>query len=268
MGRIPMKILFVYEYKYPEDWKDGLSGALKVISKEYKHKVVKFNLAKRKKIKLRGVDFVLGWGAFGSKVHHVTKSLAVKKGLCIAGNAIAPYDSESYDVFFYETDWYKEALGNVNKVKAFGINTEIYNTANRPEKYLWDYLTVGAFSNWKRQYLLAEKKGNKFAIGEIQEDNPTESGDILAYLIANGVGVSNMVAPEYLADYYRHSEVVYIPADINGGGERAVLEARACGCKVEVEPDNPKLKELVEMENIPTHKDYAKSLIKGIESCL
>jgi hypothetical protein len=65
---------------------------------------------------------------------------------------------------------------------------------------------------------------------------------------------------------YQNSKNVYIPANINGGGERAVLEARSCGCNVEVENDNPKLKELV-YSKIPSHIDYADNLLKGL-SCL
>ena len=40
-------------------------------------------------------------------------------------------------------------------------------------------------------------------------------------------------------------EQVYVPDDVLGGGERAVLEARALGVRAVVEPDNPKLAELL-----------------------
>ena len=36
-----------------------------------------------------------------------------------------------------------------------------------------------------------------------------------------------------------------MPDDVLGGGERAVLEARALGVRAVVEPDNPKLAELL-----------------------
>ncbi len=40
---------------------------------------------------------------------------------------------------------------------------------------------------------------------------------------------------------YNSAAVVYIPCTVDGGGERAVLEAKAAGAVVEVEADNPKL---------------------------
>jgi len=62
---------------------------------------------------------------------------------------------------------------------------------------------------------------------------------------------------------YNRAKIVYIPANIIGGGERAVLEARACGCKVEVEPDNPKLQELLNCPLWDTNY-YTDQLVKGI----
>jgi hypothetical protein len=82
-----------------------------------------------------------------------------------------------------------------------------------------------------------------------------------------GVGISGMLYPSKLRNIYNCSDVVYIPADINGGGERAILEARACGRTVEVERDNPKLQELVDGQ-LFDHHYYAEQLKKGILSVL
>jgi glycosyltransferase involved in cell wall biosynthesis len=79
--------------------------------------------------------------------------------------------------------------------------------------------------------------------------------------------VSNQVLPDELPTFYRQAKVVYVPSSIYGGGERVVLEAQACGCRVEVEDDNPKLQELL-VNLIPTYKDYAEKLKEGIQCVL
>jgi hypothetical protein len=53
--------------------------------------------------------------------------------------------------------------------------------------------------------------------------------------------------------------VVYVPDDVFGGGERAVLEARSLGVQVAIEDDNPKLKELL-TSPIYDHVYYAQQL--------
>ena len=104
---------------------------------------------------------------------------------------------------------------------------------------------------------MKDKKGDRLCIGEVQKDNLVESMDIISDLVSNDIAVSGMLAPEKLNIIYNLSKTVYLPADVNGGGERSVLEARVCGCNVEVE--NPKLKELVNCK-LPTEKDYFNSL--------
>ena len=158
-------------------------------------------------------------------------------------------------------------METLNLVHAFGFNSQLYfYDIERDDLEIIDYLTVGAFATWKRQEKTLDKPGVKLAIGEIQKDNLSESMAIIGPLLMGGVGVMNMIAPEKLANFYRMSTTCYIPADVHGGGERAVLEAQACGCAIEVEDDNPKLKELVGKS---WNEEYYKSQLKtGIESVL
>jgi hypothetical protein len=259
-----MKILFVYYHKNPEYWKDGLWWSIKELSK--KEDVTWLNLAHQYDgVNLSGFDFILGWGAFGSLADLFLRGMiGKKKGLCLGGNALpVPNYAENYNVIFYETDWIKENyLKDVKTklVKAFGVNTEIFNSFS--SDVIWDYLSVGSFSYWKRHDKLKDKIGTKLCIGEVQKDNLVESMDIISDLVTNDIAVSGMVSPEKLNLIYNLTETVYIPADINGGGERAVLEARSCGCKVEIE-DNPKLKELLEGPLL-TERDYFNSLYTAI----
>jgi hypothetical protein len=277
-----MKILFVYDHKYPEIWRDGLWASLNLLEKQG-FEIWRENLQVERDMIIEGEwDFILGWGAFNSSVdRELQKPLYKnnKKGLCVAGNSFPPEGLENYNVCFYETNWtLKEYLGPyINKhpgiktelVHAFGINSDIYKIIPDAIK-IWDWLTVGSFSLWKRQYLLTSKAGYRLAIGEIQKENLNESIDIIGDLLVDGVSVSDMVSPEKLVMIYNSSDRVYIPSDINGGGERAVLEARACGVSVEVEKDNPKLQELLtwkERGKIPDQFFYADRLKAGVLSC-
>ncbi len=242
-------------------WKDGLRAALEILEDDFN--ITYFNLADEQDID-RHFDVCLGWGAFKSSVDQIIRSGyfdADKYALCIAGNTF-PLEGDKYDTLFYETKWYAPQIAHhPHTVHAFGTNTKIYKPLEI--KKAFDWITVGAFANWKRQTYLTAKEGAKIAIGEIQKGNPVESYAIITQLLSRGVAVMDMVPPEELAKFYNLSKKCYIPANINGGGERAVLEARACGLEVEVESDNPKLQELIESQ-IYDQKYYAQQLKKGI----
>ena len=266
------KILFVYDHKYENLWRDGLWAALNILEKDFE--VEKFNIATAEKPPIWNHNFALGWGAFNSRVDIFLQNSkdkapdTIKMGLCIAGNAFPPKGMEKYDVLFYETEWYKNQIEkHPHIIHAFGTNANIYNESSKSSLKIFDYLSVGSFSLWKRQDKIINKLGTKMVIGEIQKDNAKESMDIIIDLLAGGVMVSDMVYPTKLRDLYAVSKVVYIPANINGGGERAILDARSCGCNVEIEPDNLKLQELL---NAPVWDEnyYAEQLKKGIQECL
>ncbi len=161
--------------------------------------------------------------------------------------------------------WYAPQIkSHRNIVYAFGINSMIYNRWKWDSK-IWDYVTVGAFAIWKRQGKITKKPGMKLAVGEIQKDNLSESMAIVSELLANKVMVSDMVPPSELAKIYHAAKTVYIPADEKGGGERAIWEARACGCNVEIEKDNFKLRELL-TGPVRDQNYYARQIKKGINS--
>jgi len=107
-----------------------------------------------------------------------------------------------------------------------------------------------------RHYLMLDKPGRKIAVGEFYEQYES-SQDIATKLQDGGVEVTNMLPPRDLANLYRNSRLVYFPMAEVGGGERAVLEARACGCQVEIAPDNSKLQSLSQLDPIPSHETYA-----------
>lgn len=260
-------------------WNDGLRAALEKINRKKDFKVEFRNLYTKVHIdSVRDFDFLLGWGGFNSPVDIFIQKQKFKipTGLCIGGNAFPPREDDTYDVLFYETSWYEPQLSwHKNARRAFGINDDIFKKIECPgcgsdlisdDELLYDYISVGSFSNWKRHEKILDKNGNRLVIGQIQKNNMEESGAIIGRLLNGGVAISNMVDPEKLALIYNLTRIVYIPATIFGGGERALWEALACGCVVEIE-DNPKLVSLLKEEPV-NHHWYAASLVAGIKSCL
>ena len=265
---IKPKILFVYESNHPIVVKDGLWTALDVLESTFE--IERINIADDPKLDIPGFDFVLGWGGFCSKVDDLLQNyknnrVGFKIGLCLAGN-VYPHGIQEYDLVFYETKWVRDFVGlkymDCELIQAFGYNDLVYKDLGITVKDI-DYLGVGAFARWKRWEKFLDKKGSRRVIGEFQQGNPVESQEIWDLLEKDGVLCKDMVKPELLNLEYNRAKTVYIPADIYGGGERAILEARACGCKIEIEPDNPKLKEVMNMP-LWTQVDYAKKLKEAI----
>ena len=260
-GKMSSKLLFIHDSKY--EVMDGLWAALNLLENDFQ--VDRHNL-QAGTVEFRDYDFILGWGGFNSPVDNYIKHFPGKKGLCIGGNAFPL--TEGYDIYFYETEWSKKHLKlPSNSVHAFGINSDLYNQPQLPFPMIWDYIGVGSLSYWKRWEKMADKQGMKLVVGEFQKDNVAESSRIVNHLLSSGIMVSPMVNPYDLANFYHWSRTLFIPSEVNGGGERAVLEARACGLKVEIENDNPKLKELL-TSPIWDEVYYAEQLKKGILSVL
>lgn len=270
------KLLFVYDHPHPDRWMDGLSAALDVLEEDFEIERYNLQTYTTGTMDFNDYDFVLGWGAFGSRVDKIIQSRPTSGnarnvicGLCIAGNATPTDGADKYDVLFYETDWVNQFYlpDHPNVRKAFGINSDLFCKPTIPMPIVWDYIGVGSFATWKRWEKMADKPGCKLVVGEYQLNNEPESLGIVRHLVANDVMVSNQVHPLDLVNLYYWSRKLYIPADVYGGGERALLEARACGLQVEIEEDNPKLKELLTID-IPDHHIYAEQLKTGIMTCL
>lgn len=263
------KVVFIYTHSFPELWEDGLHAALVLL--ESKFEIHKLNLDGVDEDKWGNVpkaDCYLGWGGFGSVPDRVLRGIKGKRGLLIGGNLVPPFQIQDYDVLFYETEWYKSQLErHRNLVHAFGVNTEIFRKPKERQEKYWDYVGFGAYANWKRWEMMIEKKGKRLVVGDYQRDNEPESFAIVSKLVKGGVMVSDKVHPRELVKLLWMTKTAYLPAMVIGGGERAVLEARACGLGVEVEGDNPKLQELLKSP-VYDHHYYAKQLEKGVRSII
>lgn len=261
------KVLFIYDVKYTEFWQDGLWRALQLLEEDFD--IYRWNIAESTQLDedVQQFDFVLGWSALEGEISYILRRFTKPKGLLIGGYTFEPAYIRVFDVLFYETEWYaeKELSHHPNKIHAFGINADIFKPEPAPK--IFDYLTIGAFADWKRQLLICKKEGVRLAVGQVQMNNLSESTTIMSELLINGVGVLSEVSPQVLAKMINASKCVYLPANMEGGSERSVLEARACGVPVEIEDDNEKLKELL-ICPVFDHNYYAKQIKKGILSCL
>lgn len=282
-----MDLVFIYESNHPIEVKDGLATALETLGREIN--VTRWNCAPN--VQSRDVpnnldyiqthirsnkSIILAWGGFGSKSDRYGRYFKrlypeIKSGLCLGGNTNQPIVKNSwqeifnYDVVFYETSWVRNYLNlkylDCSLVHAFGIDTDVYKDLGTTRDV--DYLGVGAYARWKRWEKMLGKNGHRRVIGEYQRNNQDESQEIWDRLEAGGVVCKDMMPADKLVCEYNRAKTVYIPATIMGGGERAVLEARACGCNVEIEPDNPKLKELLDCP-IYDVDYYVKQLKRGL----
>lgn len=266
------KLLFVYDLKNEHQWADGLWAALNLLSADFE--ITRYNFSDRERTHEASgsYDLMLGWGGFGSRADTYLQANhsgnGQKIGLCIGGNAFPPTGADNYDILFYETKWYRPQIAfHKNIVHAFGTNTDLYAPSPVPTPILWDYIGVGSLSDWKRWERMTAKTGSRLVIGEYQEDNEQESLRIASDLLRNGVMVSPLLDPFTYAQLLHCARTLYIPASVVGGGERAILEARASGLSVEVEDDNPKLHELLECP-IYDQVYYYQQLKKGIMSVL
>lgn len=166
----------------------------------------------------------------------------------------------TYNVLFYETFWYKKYIDkHPLTIHAFGIDTEIMKPKPKINQ-IYNYLTIGEPASYKRHELFLSKNGKKAIIGDFSQYEK----QVAENYKKNDCVIINFIPYKLLADYYCKAKIVFIPANTGGGGERAILEARSCGAKIEICEDNPKLKELV-YSPIWSHYYYANKLDKGIK---
>jgi hypothetical protein len=208
-------------------------------------------------------------------------NIRTPKALLISGVADPPEDDDGlffYDTLYYETNWYWPKIKRHPRTKkAFGIDT----TVMRPIPHVAqnktiDSLFIGWMANYKRPWLFGLHTARRHpadttplpklvAIGKL--DGMPESNDVVNAFKYRGVEVRGEVSDHELAVLINRAKEVHIPSTVLGGGERAVLEARACGVPVKIEEDNVKLKELLEGP-IWSEKQYARALHEGISGLM
>ncbi len=250
---------------------DGFTAAMELVGD--RHEVRWLNVhphnadAKANAALIRECDFVLvrsdwGWLPCRAADRALSNRPDIPVGLLIAGSSPAPplVSQQRFDVLFYETSWYAPFVAeHPRAIEAFGVDTRVmYDRAYATRE--WDWLMVGRFASFKRPETLIAKQGKRLAIGDMSAARP----ELIEPLRAAGIELRDQASQADLADLYNRAKHVLVPCTLQGGGERAVWEARACGCEVEIAPDNPKLASLLEGP-VASHADYAQRLLTGIE---
>lgn len=179
----------------------------------------------------------------------------------------------AYDVLFYDKHWLQDTFGaHPMAVHAFGVDTPAtFNSsdsdwATHPK--LFDYVSVGMFAPWKRHEAITEKTGARLVVGYGWRSEV--SSGIVSTLFSAGVAVWQQVLPEQMCGIYRASRKLLMAATELGGGERVILEARACGMPteaIELRSDNSRLREFISSP-IYSSAYYAAQFALGIRSVL
>jgi hypothetical protein len=166
-----------------------------------------------------------------------------------------------YGLLFYETPWYEPRLAHhPRRVHAFGVDTRVMTPTDGAEPDV-DWLSVGALKAYKRHGELAAKRGRRVVVGDHTGADPA----VVDELESAGVELLDFVTYRELAGWYRRARNVLVGATEAGGGERSVLEARACGARVHVAPDNRKLLGLLDTP-LWDHEYYADRLGAGLRA--
>lgn len=247
-------------------WHDGFTAALERLSMRYDVSMV--NIDDCESVQFDEYGMIIVKSGFDWKVDKWIRRLypesakRVPVSICVSSIAKPTQQHlEYYDVIFYETEWYRfyaELDRHPQVLHAFGVDVDLMRPRGCQKRY--DVLFVGAIRDYKRPLELLKMKGRRIAVGE-----HTEPG-IVQQLKEAGVELRPFVSYADLAALYNMSRRCLVPCTLKGGGERAVLESRACGIEVTVLSDNPKLKELVASPLFDAGY-YAQQLAAGIEIC-
>lgn len=250
---------------------DGFSAAIELIAQ--RHDVTWLNIhpynddAEAHATLIADADFVLVrsdwlWYPAQATDRALWNRPEIPVGLLIAGSTLPPSPEQMrrFDVIFYETPWYEQFTGaHPFAVQAFGVDTRVMRATNDGERE-FDWLMVGRLAAFKRPERILEKTGRRLAVGDLASAKP----ELVAALHDGGVAISSYQSHEKLAALYNDAKNVLVPCILQGGGERAVLEGRACGCTIEIADDNPKLASLL-TSPIWSHEVYAERLQSAIE---
>lgn len=251
---------------------DGFSAAMEMVGRAHEVEWLNVHPANedhREQLRRIGdADFVLvrsDWGWYPDAA--AARPLAVSGvpcGLIVAGShpPATQLQALRYDVVLYETPWYSQFVqSHPFAVQAFGIDVSAMQPLGMERDI--DWMFVGRLARFKRPERLLGKAGRRVVIGDLATADP----ELSAALRADGVELLDHMSQEELACYYNRARRVLVPCELQGGGERAVLEARQCGCEVEVADDNPKLASLLEGP-VPTHLDYAERLLETFDDVM
>lgn len=231
----------VSDTKIFNHWNDGLRAAMRILEKEY-------DVHYKEPWDEINEDIILYWEApityQGKNAPHYNRvrNLPQKKILLFAGGRIEKEWVKGFDLLAVESAINEkecEQMG-IPYIRAFGVNTEIFKPMNLPKIY--QGIHHGTCASWKRQNLLCNAlKDGALVVGRDQPSDPQMFLDCQKTSV-----VMDEKSAEEVARLINQSNVLVQTSDYYGGGQRATLEAMACGVNVIVMSDSPKNREFVE----------------------
>jgi glycosyltransferase involved in cell wall biosynthesis len=223
-------------------WRDGLWRAMKRLEEEY---TVYYQEPTEE---IKG-DVILFWEA-ACTANSKDKEMYLKiqrdprpKVLLFAGGPIKYEWVDGFDLVCVESKINAKEFDDlgIENITAFGVNEDIMKPMVSDIKY--DGMHHATSASWKRQWLMAEALGDKcLVVGRYQEtdaypfDRSRELGAI----------VMDEQEPEEIAKLLNQCYTLVQTSEYWGGGQRATLEAMACGVPPIVMEDSPKNREYVE----------------------
>lgn len=175
-----------------------------------------------------------------------------------------------YDLIFYETDYsyrlsYLNQHSNIN-VKAFGIDTEIFNDKNKEINKEYDYIWVGSINESLKKFMgvkeLCEKNSKILFVGDIYTDKDRE---LLHYLENDYRIYFHKRCDLYtLKNLYSKSKCCVLTQPEYGGGERCLLESKYMGLEIKI-LSNRKLEDLNRDVQIYDLNYFASKIDEGLE---
>lgn len=225
-------------------WQDGLFAAMKLLEKEYDVSYLEPT------DDLDGYDVLMYWeapctvnGKYADNYNRVRNHPTPKILLFAGGPVNTPDWITGFDVICVESKINKDEFESMGwtVVTAFGINDELY----RPIDVKKEFSAVhhGTCASWKRQWLVAQTFGeNALLIGKFQETDSYPFN----YSKELGAKIAGELYGDDLTKAICSADVLVQSSDFWGGGQRATLEAMACGLPVICMKDSPKNREYVE----------------------
>mgnify|MGYP000061888348 CR=1 FL=1 len=244
--------------RYPVDWgNDGFEKAVLGLG---------MNIALadpgRDRPDYNGFDHVIFKQGFSDKRSIDAYADYVKKygkkhtsSICISSSHVM-YRDDLFDHLFYETEWYRRHAKMIRGTHAFGLNTDFIRPMDVPKEY--DWLMIGAVIGHKNPLKFLEKPGKKLWLGHVCDEE-------LAKKLTDAGVVIKQVPYSHMAKEISKCKRLFCTCGDYGGGERAVLEARACGLEIELIPENTKLPELLGDDVVKwNHKYYAEQIRRTV----
>jgi len=226
-------------------WKDGLWAAMKVIEKSHE---VRYFEPYDANCYIWRPDWILYWeapctaqGKDKDKYEWVCR-LPFKKALLFAGGEIKPMWVKDFNHLFIESQVDMDTCErwDIPHSRAFGINDEIMKPQSQPK--VWDGMHQCTCASWKRTWLMTEAlKEKSMVCGRFQPHDPA----CFDRAREHGAMVLPEISAEAVAVCLNASHCVVQTSGEWGGGQRATLEAMACGIPVIAMNDSPKNCEFV-----------------------